>query len=86
MDIFAAGVILFVMYAGMSPFEKAIPANKHYRKIKDGKMNQFWKSKKLMPSDHLNDLFTKMVAHNPDERLKVDQIFSHDWVKGSISQ
>ena len=33
-DIFAAGVILFIMYAGNPPFEKASITDPYYRLIK----------------------------------------------------
>jgi len=37
-DIFAAGVILFIMYAGNPPFEKATPNDPYYKIIKEKKI------------------------------------------------
>jgi serine/threonine protein kinase len=33
-DIFAAGVILFIMYAGNPPFEKAVITDPYYKLLK----------------------------------------------------
>lgn len=41
-DIFAAGVILFIMYSGTPPFEKATTTDPYYKLIKDKKMLIFW--------------------------------------------
>jgi len=40
-DIFAAGVILFIMYSGSPPFERAIPTDTYYKLIKEKKICQF---------------------------------------------
>ena len=43
-DIFAAGVILFVMVAAHPPFDKAIPRNSTYKFIGGGRNDLFWKA------------------------------------------
>lgn len=42
-DIFASGVILFIMYAGNPPFEKAVPNDPYYKLLKDKKLILFGK-------------------------------------------
>ena len=69
-DIFAAGVILFIMYAGNPPFEKAAVNDPYYKLIKDKNFSTFWKahSRRRAPnyfSDSFKDVFTRMVAYNP---------------------
>ena len=41
-DIFAAGVILFVMYNGTPPFMSTKPIDKIYKLIKDKNFAKFW--------------------------------------------
>lgn len=41
-DIFAAGVILFVMYNGTPPFMSTKPIDKIYKLIKDKNYAKFW--------------------------------------------
>ena len=43
-DIFAAGVILFIMHAGVPPFDRASLIDPRYRLIKEKKVLSFWKS------------------------------------------
>ena len=88
-DIFAAGVILFIMYAGNPPFEKAAPNDPYYKILKDKKYDIFWKAhSRKRPvgffSDSFKDLFTRMVAFNPTERPSIEEIANHPWIKEAV--
>ena len=88
-DIFAAGVILFIMYAGNPPFEKAAPNDPYYRLLKEKNYAVFWKAhsrrrKVNFFNDQFKDLFVKMVAFDPSERPKIEEIASHPWVKNTV--
>ena len=41
-DIFALGVILFAVMLGRLPFELAVPENKVFNLLKEGKITEFW--------------------------------------------
>jgi hypothetical protein len=41
-DIFAAGVILFIMYNGTPPFLSTKPHDRIYKLIKDKNFSKFW--------------------------------------------
>ena len=89
-DIFSAGVILFIMYAGNPPFEKADPSDPYYQLIITKNFSIFWKAhsrKRTLNffSDSFKDLFEKMVAYDPEERLNIEEIAQHPWVKLPIS-
>lgn len=88
-DIFATGVILFIMLAGNPPFEKATPTDPYYKLIKEKKYDVFWKAhSRKRPvgffSQSFQDLFVKIVAFDPLERPKIEQIAAHPWVKEPI--
>ena len=75
-DIFASGVILFIMYAGNPPFEKATANDPYYKIIKEKKYDIFWKahSRKRSTgffSEAFKDLFQRLVAFEPTERLRI---------------
>jgi serine/threonine protein kinase len=42
-DIFALGVIVFILILGRLPFEYATPTNKHYSLLQQQKYQEFWK-------------------------------------------
>jgi serine/threonine protein kinase len=42
-DVFAAGVILFIMLKGTPPFDSANPEDRVYNLIKDKNYKHFWK-------------------------------------------
>ena len=75
-DIFASGVILFIMYAGNPPFEKATANDPYYKIIKEKKYDIFWKAhSRKRPtgffSEAFKDLFQRLVAFEPTERLRI---------------
>lgn len=81
-DIFASGVILFIMYAGNPPFEKATPTDPYYKILKEKKYDIFWKAhSRKRPvgffSEKFKDLFQRLVAFEPSERLKIEEIAAH---------
>jgi len=88
-DLFAAGIILFVMYAGGPPFEKAVPNDPYYKVLAAKQYNIFWGAHgKRKPAgfftDSFKDLINKMLALKPDDRLNIEAIKNHEWYKGDI--
>ena len=89
-DIFAAGVILFIMYSGSPPFESAAPSDRVYNLIKKDNWKVFWNAhSKRKPqgffTDNFKDLFEKLVSANPDNRIPIEQIAQHPWIKQELS-
>jgi serine/threonine protein kinase len=88
-DVFAAGVILFIMYAGNPPFEKATPSDPYYKILKEKKFDIFWKAhSRKRPADFFSEtfknLFVQLVAFEPTERLTIEQISVHPWIKQQV--
>lgn len=87
-DIFAAGVILFIMLKGSPPFSSTNPDDRVYQLIKDKNYKHFWalhekKHPKLF-SANFKDLFISMVAYNPNERRPIEEIAVHPWVQDEM--
>jgi len=88
-DLFAAGIILFVMYAGGPPFEKAVPNDPYYKVLAAKQYNIFWGAHgKRKPAgfftDSFKDLINKMLALKPEDRLSIESIKNHEWYKGDV--
>ena len=80
-DIFALGVIIFIMMGQNPPFMAANPAtDRYYRLLCSNKNEMFWRLHTKatqrpdgFPLSFIN-LFEQMVAYNPGERITLEQI------------
>jgi len=84
-DIFACGVILFLMVVGHPPFQKASVQDMMYKFIIKQHFSQFWKqfeSRGITFTDSFKNLMNAMFAYEPTERLSISEIKSHAWFTG----
>ena len=66
-DVFASGVVLFIMVARHPPFTKAVAGDKFYKPIGSGRPELFWAAMEKYKSpgyysDDFKDLVTQMLA------------------------
>jgi len=84
-DIFSAGVVLFNMLTGVCPFRNADPnTDKHYYRLatKDPK---FWAHHTdLSKNQGVTDLIEGMLAYQPADRFKQDDIEKNEWYCGEL--
>jgi hypothetical protein len=85
-DIFAAGVILFIMLAGFPPFQVATKQDWWFNKLMSDKHSLFWKAHERSAyfSDSAKDLINKILANDASKRITIEAIEEHDWFKGPI--
>ena len=90
-DLFAAGVLLFILRSRGNPFGRAHPKDPLYRLICNERQTYFWKyhskNKKLggdYYSTEFKDLLNKMLAFDSHNRLTINEIKSHPWMLGPI--
>ncbi|KAK1320122.1 Calcium-dependent protein kinase isoform 2 [Acorus calamus] len=79
-DVWSAGVILYILLCGVPPFwgetDKEI-----FDAIRKGDLDltsEPWPS----ISDSAKDLVKKMLTYNPKKRITSDQVLEHPWIKG----
>ena len=80
-DIWAMGVILFILLTGIPPFETAIDTNRAYDAVKKGKLRalvQHWGHGGL--SSLVLDLLERLFTIAPQDRLTIEEIREHPWM------
>ena len=87
-DLFACGIILFIMYSQNPPFGKADPNDPYYRLLSNGDP-RFWQlhSRNKPPNfytEEFKDLIQKMLALDPTARLSIEDIKQHPWYNGAM--
>ena len=87
-DLFAAGIILFIMVSKIAPFASADPKEMHYKVLAGGRPDLFWSMHSEAQdgqdifSAEFKDLFQSMMMMNPARRPSIDQILAHPFMHG----
>lgn len=89
-DVFAAGVILFVMHSGYPPFNTATQHCQFYHKfVKDNA--KFWEfhgkqGLKRNYSKEFKDLVNSMIALDFTQRPSFAEVLNHPWLQKSVDE
>ena len=83
-DIFALGVILFIMRSGHPPFSQASEEDRYYQLLATNRSDLFWKAHSQRKaegyySEDFKDLITCMLQFHPHQRLCIPDIVGHQW-------
>jgi len=81
-DLWAAGVVLFLLCVSLAPFKIAKDSDRNYRKISSGGFRHFVQHLKLSLSREVCDLLQNMLWENPRDRLSLAEVINHPWVMG----
>lgn len=75
-DIFAAGVILFIMLAGFPPFQNAVATDWWFDKLQKKKYKLFWMAHERTASfsDEAKEILQLMLAPTEAQRLDINQV------------
>ena len=91
-DLFASGIILFIMVAGTPPFSKADPKDPYYKLIVNKTYDTFWKAHsrgkpngEAFFSPEFKDLIVHLLAYEPSSRPTLQQILDHPWTSGETA-
>lgn len=86
-DLFALGVILFILYSGHPPFAMANEEDNYYKLLATNRSDLFWKAHsnpQRKPegfyTDEFKDLLTCMLQFHPHQRLCIADIIGHPWL------
>jgi len=77
-DIWSSGVVFYAMVAGYLPFEDPKTSNL-YKKI----LSADYQMPKFL-SPECKDFITKILNTDPEKRLTINDIRSHNWMKNNL--
>ena len=79
-DMWAAGVILFLMLTGFPPWERACPTDERFHYMTAGYLVQMLTEWEIGLSSDSMDLLQRMLFLDPKDRLSLDQVRAHPWM------
>jgi hypothetical protein len=84
-DIWALGVILFIMLAGFPPFARPNNGDWWFNKLSTGRHNLFWQahSRSAYFSEATKDFINKILNPDPAKRISLADMKKHEWFEGT---
>mmetsp|Transcript_22992 Transcript_22992/g.51056 ORF Transcript_22992/g.51056 Transcript_22992/m.51056 type:complete len:514 (-) Transcript_22992:94-1635(-) len=79
-DLWSAGVILFIMLVGRAPWAMAIESDAHFAILSNGGVSKTLQHWDVPISEEACDLLQGMMWRDPSKRLTLSQIANHPWV------
>lgn len=79
-DMWAAGVILFLMLTGFPPWERACQTDERFHYMTSGYLVQMLTEWEIGLSSDAMDLLQRMLFLDPKDRLSLDQVRAHPWM------
>lgn len=80
-DIWAAGVILFLLLTGVPPVEVANECDARFRMLQDRRLSRMLQDWNIHISASSMDLLQNMLEVNPFERYTLRDIWNHPWMQ-----
>ena len=79
-DIWALGVMLFILLTGVPPVETSSQLDPRFRLICNGGLRQMLLQWNIHISEQAMDLLQRILRENPQERLTIAQMKAHPWM------
>lgn len=80
-DVYAMGVVLFIMLTGVPPYQSPAIADQRFKLIYEGQIGKLltaWNMPNIM-SRAARDLLSRMMCP-PEQRLNIQQVLAHPFV------
>jgi serine/threonine protein kinase len=83
-DLWAVGVILFIMLTGYPPWEKAVLTDERFKFMANGYLVNMLTEWKTGLSGDAMDLLQRMFWLDPIDRLSLEQVWAHPWTQKKV--
>mmetsp|Transcript_23851 Transcript_23851/g.34881 ORF Transcript_23851/g.34881 Transcript_23851/m.34881 type:complete len:433 (-) Transcript_23851:396-1694(-) len=80
-DLWAAGVILYIMLVGLAPFKRAHESDKRFKVFSSGGLVETLIHYNINLSPEAGRLLQDMFWRDPSRRLSLAQVMEHPWFK-----
>lgn len=81
-DMWACGIILFILLAGVPPLELPTLIDPRYKMIATGRLDELLDIWQLRLSEEAKDLLGRLLKVNPEERATMEEVRGHRWMMG----
>eukprot|EP01015_Nassula_variabilis_P019918 TRINITY_DN3417_c0_g1_i5.p2 TRINITY_DN3417_c0_g1~~TRINITY_DN3417_c0_g1_i5.p2 ORF type:complete len:263 (-),score=69.55 TRINITY_DN3417_c0_g1_i5:16-804(-) len=92
-DLFACGVVLFMMVVGRMPFLQASTQDAYYKLIYNQKYDEFWQKHAndlekdvSIYSDEVKNLINQLLTFDPIYRINMADLMRNQWLNGEIPE
>jgi serine/threonine protein kinase len=79
-DVWALGIILFIVLTGVPPVDAALETDDRFRMIAEGRLREMVLDWGFDLSREVLDLIQNILRPEPDQRLTLSRILSHPWM------
>ena len=80
-DIWALGVMLFILLAGFPPLDAASPIDPRFDLLRQGHLSTMMAQWGVPVEAEAMDLISRMLREDPSDRLRIDEILRHPWLQ-----
>jgi serine/threonine protein kinase len=79
-DLWAAGVVLYIMLTGFPPYDQASRTDQRFELIVSGRLMEQLRNWDIILTEDAGDLMQRMLKLHPKDRLTLAEVMSHPWV------
>merc|ERR1719253_1464100 len=79
-DMWAVGVIMFLMLTGFPPWERACRTDERFKYMSAGYLVQMLSEWEIGLTSDAMDLLQRMLFLDPKDRLSLEQVRAHPWM------
>ena len=84
-DVWALGVMLFILLAGVPPVDTATVLDARYRMICENRLGEMLQQWGIHLTSEAVDLLQKLLQADPTRRLTLDEIRNHPWLTTAVA-